>query len=73
MANMFADAKAFNQPLTSWSTGAVSRMEFMFLRATAFNQSLVCPYNHFLGIAARIRSPRLRVAVLCSDDESRTS
>jgi Mycoplasma protein of unknown function, DUF285 len=41
MAGMFTDARAFNQPLTSWNTSLVSRMDSMFFKAFAFNQTLV--------------------------------
>jgi surface protein len=41
MAGMFQEAKAFNQPISSWNTGSVDLMNSMFQKATAFNQPLV--------------------------------
>jgi len=44
MSLMFADAVAFNQPLTtsgnSWNTSSVFIMNAMFFGATAFNQNI---------------------------------
>ncbi|RZL07052.1 MAG: BspA family leucine-rich repeat surface protein, partial [Pedobacter sp.] len=37
MQYMFADAKAFNQPLANWNTSNVTNMRFMFQDAVAFN------------------------------------
>ena len=38
MKGMFWQAKAFNQPVGSWNTSAVTTMESMFAYTTAFNQ-----------------------------------
>ena len=37
---MFQSASAFNQPVGSWSTGAVTTMSYMFYSASAFNQDI---------------------------------
>jgi Mycoplasma protein of unknown function, DUF285 len=41
MTSMLSDIREFNQPVTSWDTGLVNRMDNMFWRSTKFNQSLV--------------------------------
>jgi surface protein len=40
MESMFCDADAFNQPLSSWNTSAVTDMEKMFWGAEAFAQPI---------------------------------
>ena len=40
MEGMFEYAYAFNQPLDSWDTSAVTTMESMFYEAKAFNQPI---------------------------------
>jgi surface protein len=40
MGGMFQQATAFNQPIGSWNTGAVTNMAGMFGIATSFNQSI---------------------------------
>lgn len=40
MPFMFAHAKSFNQPLSSWDVSAVNQMDFMFEGADCFNQTL---------------------------------
>ena len=37
---MFNGATAFNQPIGTWNTGAVTNMSQMFQNATAFNQPI---------------------------------
>ncbi len=40
MFGMFADAKAFNQPLDNWDVSNVATMYDMFAGATEFNQNI---------------------------------
>jgi len=40
MSNLFADAKAFNQPLNSWRTGNVTNVDYMLSSAEAYNQPM---------------------------------
>ncbi len=40
MNNMFSNAHAFNQPLSSWDVSNVTDMSSMFNGASAFNQPL---------------------------------
>ena len=37
---MFADAKAFNQPIGKWNVSNVTDMQYMFSGAEAFNQPI---------------------------------
>ena len=41
---MFKQARAFNQPIGGWETGAVNAMRNMFENARAFNQ--LAPARH---------------------------
>ena len=40
MANMFYQARAFNQAIKAWDTGRVVDMRYMFYEAAEFNQQL---------------------------------
>jgi Mycoplasma protein of unknown function, DUF285 len=54
-AQVFQDAKTFNEPLTMWNTTSATKMDSMFLRANVFNQPLVrseCALEALSGCAA---------------------
>ena len=40
MNHMFDNARAFNQPIGSWNTGAVTAMYYMFYYTDVFNQDI---------------------------------
>ena len=46
MAEMFYDAKSFNQPLNNWNVSNVKNMAWMFEDASSFNQPLHAPWYH---------------------------
>ena len=46
MGSMFGVASAFNQDLSSWNTAAVTRMDYMFYYASAFQPGpFSAPFN----------------------------
>jgi surface protein len=62
MINIFNDAWAFNQPLTSWNTSLVTRMDNMFRKAYTYNQPMVSLSDAQVNTLSRMDAMHSRAA-----------